>query len=47
MWSKIKKILGILTDILTTGREAGLWSKKDGPTVTKGNPHDPGFPDLK
>ena len=27
MWSKIKKVLGVLTDLLLIGRNKGLWSK--------------------
>lgn len=30
MWSKIRKVLGILTDALNKGRELGWWSKKPG-----------------
>lgn len=32
MWSKLRKVLGTLTDILTLGRKAGWWSKKHGPS---------------
>jgi hypothetical protein len=28
-WSIIRKVLGKLTDILTLGRAAGLWDKKN------------------
>ena len=46
MWSKIRKVLGFLTDILTSGRKAGLWS--EGQKVDpKGSPHNPVFPDVK
>lgn len=49
MWSKIRKILGVLTDLLTSGRKAGLWNEKPGigKPPSLGSPHDPGFPDVK
>jgi len=33
MWNKIKKILGLITDILTVGRSKGWWDKPN--TVSK------------
>ena len=47
-WAVIRSILGKLTDILTLGRAAGLWTEKQntGP-ISIGNPHDPTFPDQK
>jgi hypothetical protein len=48
MWNKIRKILGMLTDILTSGRKAGLWSENQGPKpISSEKPHDPSFPNLK
>lgn len=29
-WSKIKKILGKIADVMIWGREKGLWTKKPG-----------------
>jgi hypothetical protein len=45
MWQKLRKILGILTDILIKGREAGAWSEThqigdNSGTLEK--PHEPG-----
>lgn len=31
MWGKLKKVLGILTDVLTYGRGRGWWSRRGGP----------------
>jgi hypothetical protein len=31
MWQKVKRVLGILTDALTYGRERGWWFRKPGP----------------
>lgn len=44
---KVVKVLGKITDVLIKGREAGLWTEKDGMRVDKGKPHDPSFPDIK
>lgn len=33
MLSKIRKILGVLTDVLKKGRDLGLWSKGRGPNI--------------
>lgn len=30
-WTVVRKFLGTLTDVLTKGRQAGLWDKKNGP----------------
>lgn len=30
MWQKLAKVIGILTDLLTVGRKAGWWEKKQG-----------------
>lgn len=37
----VRKVLGLLTDWLTAGRKAGLWSEKPGANP-KGTPHQPG-----
>jgi hypothetical protein len=29
-WSVVRPILTVLTDLLNKGREAGLWTKKNG-----------------
>lgn len=43
---KLWKLIGKLTDILIQGRQAGLWTEKDG--VRPGAaPHDPSFPQGK
>ncbi len=34
MWSALKKVLSVLTDILTLGRSAGWWEKKPTPNDT-------------
>ncbi len=44
---KVIKVIGKITDVLIQGREAGLWTEKDGIKVDKGKPHDPSFPDIK
>lgn len=31
MWLKIRAALTVLTNLLLKGREAGLWSEKNGP----------------
>ena len=35
MWSKIRAVLGALTDILTIGRSRGWWSRKPGPPMKR------------
>lgn len=40
---KVRKIIGKLTDILIQGRQAGLWTEKDG-AKPGAAPHDPTFP---
>lgn len=30
MWLKVRAVLTVLTNLLLKGREAGLWTKKDG-----------------
>ena len=39
----VRKVLGKITDILTAGRAAGLWSEKQGigGASDKGSPHRP------
>lgn len=33
MFGKIKKVLGVITDVLTFGRSKGWWEKGHGPSV--------------
>jgi len=40
MWKKIASFLGKLTDVLIKGRQAGLWSQKQGGS-TLDQPHKP------
>jgi hypothetical protein len=40
MWSKIRKVLGVITDALLIGRKAGWWSKKHGPSSNAPTPPD-------
>jgi hypothetical protein len=35
MWRTLKKILGVLTDVLLIGRARGLWQKKQDPFKKK------------
>jgi hypothetical protein len=44
---KVLKVIGKITDVLIKGREAGLWTEKDGIRVDKGKPHDPTIPDTR
>lgn len=45
--SKVFKVLGKLTDILSKGRDAGLWTENPSVPGKLGKPHDPTFPDVK
>lgn len=42
MWSKIRKILGALTDALQKGRELGWWSKSQQASGGSEESHRPG-----
>lgn len=39
LWSKVRKVLGLLTDVLTFGRGKGWWSEHQ--TVTPPQLEDP------
>lgn len=36
-----RKVLGAITDVLTAGRSAGLWSEKQGGAAQMEKPHRP------
>ena len=41
IWQAARKVLGILTDLLTVGRSAGWWDKSGGPPTGRAGDEPP------